>query len=161
MTSACVWWWRPRSAASCRGLLFSVFFYTRACSAHLSYSKLRSRRPLGPGRWRSGLTRAPLLFACFVLPRSQRWVERLNEGLRASAGGCLAAFVICDIASALALYGAIAALNVTEDSEKLIGAILLGNNVVNILSASLATAMFTRAVRERCAFLTARSERIC
>ena len=40
--------------------------------------------------------------------------------------------------------GAIAALNVTEDSEKLIGAILLGNNVVNILSASLATAMFTR-----------------
>ncbi|WP_415182302.1 HlyC/CorC family transporter [Phaeovulum sp.] len=40
--------------------------------------------------------------------------------------------------------GAEAALNVTEDSERLIGAILLGNNVVNILSASLATAMLTR-----------------
>lgn len=40
--------------------------------------------------------------------------------------------------------GAQAALDVTEDSEKLIGAILLGNNVVNILSASLATALFTR-----------------
>lgn len=39
--------------------------------------------------------------------------------------------------------GADAALNVTADSERLIGAILLGNNVVNILSASLATAMFT------------------
>lgn len=40
--------------------------------------------------------------------------------------------------------GAITALAVTEDSEKLIGSILLGNNVVNILSASLATALLTR-----------------
>lgn len=40
--------------------------------------------------------------------------------------------------------GAKAALQVTADSERLIGAILLGNNVVNILSASLATALFTR-----------------
>lgn len=40
--------------------------------------------------------------------------------------------------------GAEAALRVTEDSERLIGAILLGNNVVNILSASLATALLTR-----------------
>ncbi|MBK5945684.1 hypothetical protein CCR83_04265 [Rhodobacter veldkampii DSM 11550] len=40
--------------------------------------------------------------------------------------------------------GADAALLVTEDSERLIGAILLGNNVVNILSASLATALLTR-----------------
>lgn len=40
--------------------------------------------------------------------------------------------------------GAQAALNVTADSERLIGGILLGNNVVNILSASLATALFTR-----------------
>ena len=40
--------------------------------------------------------------------------------------------------------GAEAALKVSEDSESLIGAILLGNNVVNILSASLATALFTR-----------------
>lgn len=40
--------------------------------------------------------------------------------------------------------GAETALKVTEDSERLIGAILLGNNVVNILSASLATALLTR-----------------
>ena len=40
--------------------------------------------------------------------------------------------------------GAQAAMVVTEDSERMIGAILLGNNVVNILSASLATALLTR-----------------
>ncbi|MDQ7263346.1 HlyC/CorC family transporter [Paracoccus sp. PS-1] len=40
--------------------------------------------------------------------------------------------------------GAQKALDVTEDSESLIGSILLGNNVVNILAASLATALFTR-----------------
>lgn len=36
------------------------------------------------------------------------------------------------------------ALAVTEDGERMIGALLLGNNVVNILSASLATALLTR-----------------
>ncbi|MBZ4022441.1 hypothetical protein CKO11_08220 [Rhodobacter sp. TJ_12] len=40
--------------------------------------------------------------------------------------------------------GAERALEITEDSERLIGALLLGNNVVNILSASLATALLTR-----------------
>lgn len=40
--------------------------------------------------------------------------------------------------------GAEAAVRITADSERLIGAILLGNNVVNILAASLATALFTR-----------------
>jgi Mg2+/Co2+ transporter CorB len=40
--------------------------------------------------------------------------------------------------------GAETAMRVTEDSERMIGAILLGNNVVNILSASLATALLTR-----------------
>lgn len=40
--------------------------------------------------------------------------------------------------------GAAAAMKVTEDNERMIGAILLGNNVVNILSASLATALLTR-----------------
>ncbi|CTQ34188.1 HlyC/CorC family transporter [Jannaschia rubra] len=35
------------------------------------------------------------------------------------------------------------ALAVTEDSERLIGSVLLGNNIVNILAASLATALFT------------------
>lgn len=44
--------------------------------------------------------------------------------------------------------GAIKALKVTDDSEKLIGALLLGNNVVNILSASLATALMTRLFGE-------------
>ena len=39
--------------------------------------------------------------------------------------------------------GARTALDLTDDNEKLIGAILLGNNLVNILAASLATAMFT------------------
>jgi len=40
--------------------------------------------------------------------------------------------------------GARAALNITEDNERLIGSVLLGNNLVNILAASLATAVFTR-----------------
>ena len=35
------------------------------------------------------------------------------------------------------------ALDITDDREKLIGAILLGNNFVNVLSASLATALLT------------------
>jgi Mg2+/Co2+ transporter CorB len=40
--------------------------------------------------------------------------------------------------------GAEAALDVTEDNERLIGSILLGNNVVNILATSLATAVLTK-----------------
>lgn len=40
--------------------------------------------------------------------------------------------------------GAETALRLTDDSERLIGALLLGNSVVNILSASLATALMTR-----------------
>ncbi len=40
--------------------------------------------------------------------------------------------------------GAESALTITEDRERLIGAILLGNNLVNILAAALATALFTR-----------------
>ncbi|SHE45502.1 Mg2+ and Co2+ transporter CorB, contains DUF21, CBS pair, and CorC-HlyC domains [Loktanella atrilutea] len=39
--------------------------------------------------------------------------------------------------------GAQTALEVTEDSERLIGSVLLGNNVVNILATSLATALLT------------------
>ena len=42
--------------------------------------------------------------------------------------------------------GAQTALTLTEDSERLIGAVLLGNNLVNILAASLATALFTRVL---------------
>jgi Mg2+/Co2+ transporter CorB len=40
--------------------------------------------------------------------------------------------------------GARSAMIVTEDREKMIGALLLGNNIVNILSAALATALLTR-----------------
>ncbi|MFM1905019.1 MAG: hypothetical protein RLZZ440_2919 [Planctomycetota bacterium] len=40
--------------------------------------------------------------------------------------------------------GAKTALEVTDDGERMIGALLLGNNVVNILAASLATALLTR-----------------
>jgi Mg2+/Co2+ transporter CorB len=40
--------------------------------------------------------------------------------------------------------GAITALRITEDNERLIGSVLLGNNVVNILATSLATALLTR-----------------
>ncbi|MDV4168208.1 HlyC/CorC family transporter [Rhodovulum sp. FJ3] len=41
--------------------------------------------------------------------------------------------------------GAERALEITEDNERLIGSVLLGNNLVNILATSLATALFTRA----------------
>lgn len=44
--------------------------------------------------------------------------------------------------------GAERALKLTDDSERLIGSILLGNNLVNILATSLATAMFTRLFGE-------------
>ncbi|SFM13601.1 HlyC/CorC family transporter [Shimia aestuarii] len=44
--------------------------------------------------------------------------------------------------------GAQKALDITEDNERLIGSVLLGNNLVNILAASLATALFTRAFGE-------------
>ncbi len=40
--------------------------------------------------------------------------------------------------------GAASAMKATEDPERMIGALLLGNNIVNILSASLATALMTR-----------------
>lgn len=44
--------------------------------------------------------------------------------------------------------GATRALEITEDNERLIGSVLLGNNLVNILAASLATTMFTRIFGE-------------
>ena len=44
--------------------------------------------------------------------------------------------------------GAQRALDITEDNERLIGSVLLGNNLVNILAASLATQLFTRAFGE-------------
>ncbi|MBR9863932.1 MAG: HlyC/CorC family transporter [Rhodobacteraceae bacterium] len=44
--------------------------------------------------------------------------------------------------------GASRALRLTENSESLIGAVLLGNNLVNILAASLATSLFMRLFGE-------------
>ncbi|WP_372612600.1 HlyC/CorC family transporter [Aquicoccus sp.] len=44
--------------------------------------------------------------------------------------------------------GAARALEITEDNERLIGSVLLGNNLVNILATSLATALFTRIFGE-------------
>ncbi len=44
--------------------------------------------------------------------------------------------------------GAARALSITEDNERLIGSVLLGNNLVNILATSLATALFTKLVGE-------------
>ncbi|MCR9125212.1 MAG: HlyC/CorC family transporter [Rhodobacteraceae bacterium] len=44
--------------------------------------------------------------------------------------------------------GAERALAITEDNERLIGSVLLGNNLVNILATSLATAMLSRAFGE-------------
>ena len=44
--------------------------------------------------------------------------------------------------------GAERALRITEDNERLIGSVLLGNNLVNILATSLATALFTRLFGE-------------
>ncbi len=44
--------------------------------------------------------------------------------------------------------GAAKALEITEDNERLIGSVLLCNNLVNILATSLATAMFTRLFGE-------------
>ncbi|MBB95842.1 MAG: hypothetical protein CML68_14775 [Rhodobacteraceae bacterium] len=44
--------------------------------------------------------------------------------------------------------GAQAALDITEDNERLIGSVLLGNNLVNILATSLVTALFTRLFGE-------------
>lgn len=44
--------------------------------------------------------------------------------------------------------GAQRALEITEDSERLIGSVLLGNNLVNILATSLATALLTRLFGE-------------
>ncbi len=43
-------------------------------------------------------------------------------------------------------HGAARALKLTEDTERLIGSVLLGNNLVNILATSLATALLTRMI---------------
>ncbi|GMG81950.1 HlyC/CorC family transporter [Paralimibaculum aggregatum] len=44
--------------------------------------------------------------------------------------------------------GAATALKLTEDNERLLGSILLGNNLVNVLSTALATTLFTGLLGE-------------
>ena len=44
--------------------------------------------------------------------------------------------------------GAQRALEITEDSERLIGSVLLGNNLVNILATSLTTALLAKTFGE-------------
>ena len=48
---------------------------------------------------------------------------------------------------------AASALRVTSDKERLIGAVLLGNNLVNILAASLATSLFTAILGDAGVFM--------
>ena len=97
-------------------LVFRIFLYSCLLCTPIVFKAALAE---ASGAWQVAQWADTRAFALclLVLPRSQRWVERLNEGLRASAGGCLAAFVICDIASALALYGAIAALNVRVGAD--------------------------------------------
>ena len=49
--------------------------------------------------------------------------------------------------------GAKKALEITNDNESLIGTILLGNNIVNILATSLATAYFVRSFGDKGVFI--------
>ena len=49
--------------------------------------------------------------------------------------------------------GAKKALDITNDNESLIGTILLGNNIVNILATSLATAYFVKLFGDKGIFL--------
>jgi Mg2+/Co2+ transporter CorB len=68
-----------------------------------------------------------------------------ETALTASSRGKLRSMADRDEASA---RGAGRALALKEDSERLIGGILLGNNLVNILATSLATALFTTLLGE-------------
>jgi len=76
--------------------------------------------------------------AIFVLLMLSAFFSGSETALTAASRGKLRA------AADRGSSGAKSALKVTEDSERLIGSILLGNNVVNILATSLATAVLTR-----------------
>lgn len=76
--------------------------------------------------------------AIFVLLLMSAFFSGSETALTAASRGKLRA------AADRGSSGAKSALDVTEDSERLIGSILLGNNVVNILATSLATAVLTR-----------------
>lgn len=79
------------------------------------------------------------VFAVFVLLLLSAFFSGSETALTAASRGKL--HRMADKGS----RGAKSALRLTDDSERLIGAILLGNNLVNILATSLATSMFTLA----------------
>ena len=85
--------------------------------------------------WISVLAIAALLILSGFFSGSETALTAASRGkLRAKA----------DIGS----RGAQRALDVTEDSERLIGSVLLGNNLVNILATSLTTALLARSFGE-------------
>jgi Mg2+/Co2+ transporter CorB len=88
-----------------------------------------------PGLWIIVVAIAALLFASAFFSGSETALTAVSRGrLRARADKG-------DKAAERALL-------VTEDNERLIGSVLLGNNLVNILATSLATLLFTKLFGE-------------
>ena len=78
------------------------------------------------------------ILAIFVLLGISAFFSGSETALTAASRGKLHSM------AAKGSRGAKRALALTEDTERLIGAVLLGNNLVNILAAALATSLFTR-----------------
>ncbi len=88
-----------------------------------------------PGLWITAIAILALLFSSAFFSGSETALTAVSRGrLRAR--------------SDKGDKSAETALAVTEDSERLIGAVLLGNNLVNILATALATVLFTRLFGE-------------
>ncbi len=90
---------------------------------------------MDPGLWITAITILALLVASAFFSGSETALTAVSRGkLRARADkGDKAAE---------------RALGVTEDNERLIGSVLLGNNLINILATSLATVLFTAIFAE-------------
>ena len=91
-----------------------------------------------PGTW---ITAAVILFLLLC----SGFFSGSETALTAASRGKLRSMADRDEAGA---KGAERALTLKEDNERLIGGILLGNNLVNILATSLATALFTTLLGE-------------
>jgi Mg2+/Co2+ transporter CorB len=91
-----------------------------------------------PGTW---ITAAVILFLLVC----SAFFSGSETALTAASRGKLRSMADRDDGPA---KGAARALDLKEDSERLIGGILLGNNMVNILATSLATALFTMLLGE-------------
>jgi Mg2+/Co2+ transporter CorB len=91
-------------------------------------------------------TAAPLFDAAFWLTAGGIMVLLVMSGFFSGSETALTAASRGKLRAAAdrGSRGAQKALDVTEDSERLIGSVLLGNNVVNILATSLATALLTK-----------------